>query len=92
MAEPNPDIHARLARLRSLDWSRWLKDKNGKLILGPKGECQANVFWNGIGMVGSRVQNTSANVRNMSLQLKKTMGFELGDKDEMELRFARNAK
>lgn len=92
LEKPSPDICSRLARLKSLDWNRWLKDSHGKLALSEKGERQANTFWNGIGMVGSRVQNTSANVRNMSLLLKKTMGFELGDKDEMELRFARNAK
>jgi len=86
------DMGARLARLKSLDWSRWLKAKDGKYHLGPEGERQANTFWNGIGMVGSKVQNTSANVRNMSLLLKKTMGFELSDKDEMELRFARNGE
>jgi len=90
--EPSPNIGGRLARLRSLDWNRWLKGKDGKLSLGPEKERLANTFWNGIGMVGSRVQNTSANVRNMSLQLKKTMGFELGDKDEMELRFARTVE
>ena len=84
------EMSARLARLKSLDWSRYLKGKDGKLILADKGERQANPFWNGIGMVGSKVQNTSANVRNMSLLLKKTMGFELSEKDEMELRFARN--
>jgi len=83
---------SRLCRLKSLDWGRWLKGKDGKYTLGPEGERQANTFWNGIGMVGSRVQNTTANVRNMSLLLKKTMGFELNDKDEMELRFARSSK
>jgi DNA sulfur modification protein DndB len=87
---PTPDIGPRLDRLRSLDWNRWLKGKDGKFILGPERERQANSFWNGIGMVGSRVQNTSANVRNMSLLLKKTLGFELSEKDETELRFARN--
>lgn len=92
LEKPSPDLGSRLARLRGLDWSRWLKDKDGKLLLSGKGERQANTFWNGIGMVGSRVQNTSANVRNMSLLLKKTMGFELSEKDEMELRFARNAE
>jgi DNA sulfur modification protein DndB len=86
------DIGSRLARLRGLDWSRWLKSKNGKCILGSDGARQANSFWNGIGMVGSKVQNTTANVRNMSLLLRKTMGFELSEKDEIELRFARNAK
>ena len=60
--------------------------------MSEKGERQVNTFWNGIGMLGSRVQNTTANVRNMSLLLKKTMGFELSEKDEMELRFARNGE
>lgn len=92
LEQASTDIAGRLSRLRSLDWSRWQKGKDGRFVLGPDGERQANTFWNGIGMVGSRVQNTSANVRNMSLLLKKTMGFELSDKDEMELRFARNSK
>jgi len=92
LEKSSADIGSRLARLKSLDWNRWLKDKDGKLLLGAKGERQVNTFWNGIGMVGSRVQNTSANVRNMSLLLRKTMGFELSEKDEMELRFARIAE
>jgi DNA sulfur modification protein DndB len=92
LEKPAADPGSRLARLKSLNWNRWLKDKDGKLQLSPKGERQANTFWNGIGMVGSKVQNTSANVRNMSLLLKKTMGFELTDKDEMELRFARGSE
>jgi DNA sulfur modification protein DndB len=87
--KPSPEIGARLARLRSLDWSRWLKGKDGRFAPGAEGERQVNTFWNGIGMVGSRVQNTSANVHNMSLLLKKTMGYELNEKDEAELRFAR---
>ncbi len=92
LEKPAPDICSRLTRLKSLDWNRWLKDKQGKLVLSEKGERQVNTFWNGIGMLGSRVQNTTANVRNMSLLLKKTMGFELSEKDEMELRFARNGE
>jgi DNA sulfur modification protein DndB len=83
------DMASCLTRLRSLDWNRWHRGKDGKCSLTPEGGRQANTFWNGIGMVGSKVQNTSANVRNMSLLLKKTMGLELSDKDEMELRFAR---
>ena len=90
--QKSPEINSRLARLRSLDWNRWLKGKDGKLALASDGERQVNTFWNGIGMVGTRVQNTSANVRNMSLLLKKSMGFELNDKEEMELRFARNTQ
>ena len=92
LSQKSPEIDSRLARLRSLDWNRWLKGKDGKLVLASDGERQVNTFWNGIGMVGTRVQNTSANVRNMSLLLKKTMGFELNDKEEMELRFARNTE
>ena len=92
LSQKSPEIDSRLARLRSLDWNRWLKGKDGKLSLGSNGERQVNTFWNGIGMVGARVQNTSANVHNMSLLLKKTMGFELNDKEEMELRFARNTE
>lgn len=90
--DPSCDITGRLSRLRSLDWSRWVKGNDGKFILNTTGERRANIFWNGIGMVGSRVQNTSANVRNMSLLLRKTMGYELNEKDEMELRIARNTK
>ena len=90
--DSSSDMSSRLSRLRSLDWSRWLKGRDGKIIFNKSGERQCNTFWNGIGMVGSKVQNTSANVRNMSLLLRKTMGYELDEKDELELRLARNAK
>lgn len=88
---PN-EMESRLARLKGLDWGRWAKTKDGKYQLGSSGERQVNSFWNGIGMTGSRVQNTSANVSNMGLLLKKTMGFELTEKEESELRFARTSK
>jgi len=86
------DPAQRLRRLRALDWCRWMKGKDGKYALASAGERQANSIWNGIAMTGSKVQNTTTNVRNMSLLLKKSMGFELSGKDAMELRFARSGE
>lgn len=90
LTAPSSDMAQCLRRLRGLDWSRWQKSKDGKHVQITGGERQANSLWNGIAMTGSKVQNTTTNVRNLSLLLKKSMGFELTDKETMELRFARS--
>jgi DNA sulfur modification protein DndB len=86
------DVGTYLQRLKSIDWRRWVRAKDGKYVVTKEGERQANPFWNGIAMTGSRVQNTTTNVRNMAMILRRTMGFELTEKEEMELRFARSGE
>ena len=48
IAEGSDALETRLKRLQGLDWSRWLRAKDGKFILSSEGTRQVNPIWNGI--------------------------------------------
>lgn len=87
LLEAHPDDYAQLLpRLKSLNWSKWKLRKDGSVEATEDGKRVGNPSWNGFGMSGSTVQNTTTNIRHTTMLFKKKIGLKLTEEEEVEFK------
>ena len=84
LIQTTDNINNYLIRLKAIDWSRWDNSFNGENSKNDEGKKLGNPFWHGFAMNGSTIQNTTKNIRNSYLLLKKSIGLKLEDQEEYE--------
>ena len=80
---PN-DFNNYLIRLKTIDWSRWEKHSNEDIENSKIKKKSGNPFWHGFAMNGSTIQNTTKNIRNSYLLIKKSIGMKLEGQETYE--------
>jgi DNA sulfur modification protein DndB len=79
-----------LLRLKGLDWSKWLLRPDGTVQTTEDGKKVGNPFWNGFGMSGSTVQNTTTNIKHTTMLFRQTLGLRLNEDEETEMHLLRS--
>jgi DNA sulfur modification protein DndB len=89
-SHPN-DFEKLLPRLTTLNWFRWQTSDDGSVQTTQAGDRIGNPFWNGFAMNGSTIQNTTSNIRNTAILLRKTLGLPLTDQETSDLNSLRSS-